>query len=108
MIARYFSVFLAWETRILTLLDEPLVFRDPVSRYRSADPRTFSTLSETDAVICITRSLSALTPKFSVGISAAQRQSGSSVEPGSSRRSNFDMTPPCPWESVCLSMLVAK
>jgi hypothetical protein len=60
VIARYFSVFLAWETRILTLLDEPLVFRDPVSRYRSADPRTFSTLSETDAVICITRSLSAL------------------------------------------------
>src|SRR5215467_14621452 len=29
-------------------------------------------------------------------ISAAQRQSGSSVEPATSRRSNFDMTPPIP------------
>jgi hypothetical protein len=27
-------------------------------------------------------------------ISAVQRQSGSSVEPATSRRSNFDMTPP--------------
>ena len=34
-------------------------------------------------------------------ISAVQRQSGSCVEPASSRRSNFDMTPPSPWESVC-------
>src|SRR5215469_5937587 len=29
-------------------------------------------------------------------ISAVQRQSGSSVEPATSRRSNFDMTPPIP------------
>ena len=29
-------------------------------------------------------------------ISAVQRQSGSSVEPATSRRSNFDMTPPVP------------
>ena len=29
-------------------------------------------------------------------ISVAQRQSGSSVEPATSRRSNFDMTPPIP------------
>ena len=29
MIARSFSIFLAWEIRLLTLLDEPLVFRDP-------------------------------------------------------------------------------
>ena len=48
------------ETRLLTLLDEPLVFRDPVSRYRSADPRTFSTLSEMPSVSCITSSLSFL------------------------------------------------
>src|SRR5262249_30455273 len=31
-------------------------------------------------------------------ISAVQRQSGSSVEPATSRRSNFDMTPPVPLE----------
>jgi len=31
-------------------------------------------------------------------ILAVQRQSGSSVEPASSRRSNFDMTPPVPSE----------
>jgi hypothetical protein len=29
VIARSFSVFLAWEIRLLTLLDEPLVFRNP-------------------------------------------------------------------------------
>jgi hypothetical protein len=36
-------------------------------------------------------------------ISAAQRQSGSSVEPASSRRSNFDITPPVPVEK-CMSI----
>jgi hypothetical protein len=41
-------------------------------------------------------------------ISAAQRQSGSSVEPTSSRRSNFDLTPPVPGKVYVLSMLVAK
>ena len=41
-------------------------------------------------------------------ISAVQRQSGSSVEPASSRRSNFDMTPPSPSESLCVSASVAK
>ena len=41
-------------------------------------------------------------------ISAVQRQSGSSVEPATSRRSNFDMTPPIPLESVCRSASVAK
>jgi hypothetical protein len=35
-------------------------------------------------------------------ISAVQRQSGNSVEPASSRRASFDMTPPIPSGSVCL------
>jgi hypothetical protein len=29
VIARSFSIFLAWAIRLLMLLDEPLVFRDP-------------------------------------------------------------------------------
>jgi hypothetical protein len=34
-------------------------------------------------------------------ISAVQRQSGSSVEPGTSSRSNFDMTSPRPTSGNC-------
>ena len=41
-------------------------------------------------------------------ISAAQRQSGSSVEPASSRRSNFDMTPHPRWKAYVLSASVAS
>ena len=41
-------------------------------------------------------------------ISAVQGQSGSSVEPASSRRSNFDMTPPFPSQSVCPSISLVR
>jgi hypothetical protein len=41
-------------------------------------------------------------------ISAVQRQSGSSVEPASSRRSNFDMTPHPRWKAYVLSASVAS